>query len=99
MYNSSDSPASGSTTGEVLADLKAPGQISYVYLGAGKRYSELDDAAFVLAYHPNNDCCNVLYADGRVGWSQGAEAKWVIAELKAGRNPPRPFGATSQPSG
>lgn len=84
--------ATGATTQQV-ANFKANPSLhcSYIYAAAGM--TNRVSATHVLAYEPltnhDNRGINVLYGDGHTEWLDAAEAKWFIAELAAGRNPPR----------
>lgn len=99
-----DKPATGGTTEEVRAALRAGGgaHVSYVYLGAGLTYD--GDAGVVVAYdRPGNhgdDGCNVLYADGHVEWVTMPSMRYVLDEVAAGRLPVQLYGrsTTSQPA-
>lgn len=93
-------PAAGATTREIVANFRKDpkAHCSYVYLGA-TMHANLP-AEHVVAYEPPENHCgegmNVLYNDGHVEWADAAEAKWIISELSAGRNPPatRPSSTT-----
>jgi hypothetical protein len=72
---------------------------SCVYVGNGMTDAESDET--VVAYDPNHreDGIYVLYGDGHVTFLDRSQADYLIAEVTAGHNPPRPRGeATSQPS-
>jgi hypothetical protein len=87
---SNDTSAVGPTTRAVAAQLSAGGHLSYVY--TGKALTSESPANAVVAYErPGNHpgCFNVLRADGRVDRLTPQEGQKLLAELKAGHNPPR----------
>ncbi len=93
--SSSDVRAAGTTPQQMLQDFQKPGRCSYVHAGfTGTALTAT--AAHVLAYehaaNHNNRGMNVLYGDGHVEWVDKPAADHVVAELKAGHNPPRPMG-------
>jgi prepilin-type processing-associated H-X9-DG protein len=86
--------AEGPTTQAIAANLTAGGHLSYVYVGKG--LTSYSPQTAVVAYETltnHGDGTNVLYADGHVEWHNAAEAKWLMDELAAGHNPPRPAPA------
>lgn len=91
--SSDDERAEGPTTQAVAAAVRTvPKHCSYVYLGGGHTH-QTATSAFVLAYehrHNHDDRgMNFLYGDGTVRWLDKPQADRVLAELQAGRNPPR----------
>jgi len=87
---SGDTPASGATAQGRLAAFAAPGHCSYIYAGAGLDPKKVTPKT-ILAYENldhHESGMNVLYADGTVEWVRLKRAKQILAELKAGRNPP-----------
>lgn len=91
--SSDDKRAEGPTTQAVAtAVVTIPEHCSYVYLGGGHTYLTATPK-HVLAYehHRNHrgNGMNVLYGDGLVQWLDKPQADRVLAELKAGQNPPR----------
>jgi prepilin-type processing-associated H-X9-DG protein len=92
--SSGDTKAPGPTTRSTIGNLRGkPGHCSYVYAGRGLTTATVT-AAHVVAYEPptnhGGDGMNVLFGDGHVEFLNRAESKYVLAELKAGYNPPRP---------
>lgn len=67
--------------------------LSYIYLPSGQSPDILNNPNFILAHekHQNhhNDGFNVLFADGHVDWIPKNQMTHILAELKAGHNPPR----------
>lgn len=84
--------SSASTLREAAADLSNPAHCSYIY--AGKRMTSDAPAEAVLAYEPlenhQGDGINVLFGDGHTNFIGRAAAEKLIAELKAGHDPPEP---------
>lgn len=84
------------TTQAVLADLADAQRTRFHFLAASLPKSQLRPE-LVLAHSRRGDDQDgrilVLYADGTVSHLGPAEAEHLLAELAAGRNPPRPFGA------
>ena len=92
-----DEPAEGGNPHERLRDFRKPGHNSYVYV-IGSLPEKSVTPAHVLAHEPlrnHTDGMNVLYGDGHVDWIPNRDAIHLLAELRAGFNPPRP--ATTQP--
>lgn len=89
--SSNDKPAPGATGKEQAQKLTAAGFCSYIYVGRNLRTNASPDT--VVLYEPLNDHknegCNMLFADGHVDWVDEKNAQQVIAQLKAGQNPPR----------
>jgi hypothetical protein len=85
--SSDDSPARGATPEAVAEDLARPGHCSYNYVGAG---FTIDDQVVLVYESPENHrrVVGFLISGGRVEWLNRAVADKVIAELKAGQNPP-----------
>ena len=81
-----DTPATQPTA----ADVTAGGHLSYVYVGGG--FTAPVPPGAIIAYEPlcNHQMrgMNVLFGDGRVEWVEAKEARNMLAELAAGRNPP-----------
>jgi hypothetical protein len=89
-----DVKAVGATTQATLQDLHSrPGRCSYVYIGGGLT-SATATGRHVVAYEPlsnhGGSGMSVLYGDGAAEFLPQSEARYVLAELKAGHNPPRP---------
>ena len=99
---SGDNPATGPTTRAIARNAIAlKGHCSYVYLGAGLNQKALT-GNHVIAYentvkHHENDGMNVLYGGGHTEWLQTKDVAYLLSELKAGHNPPRPPAPTSRP--
>lgn len=91
--DSNDMKATGANTQQILADFAKPGHCSYVYLGAGLT-SKTVLADTVVAYENladhGGDGMNVLFGDGHVDWFNKNGATYLLKELQAGINPPRP---------
>jgi prepilin-type processing-associated H-X9-DG protein len=92
--SSNDTKATGPTTQAALNAMHAqPGHCSYIYVG-GSLTKQTATAQHVVAYEPmsNNRGAgmNVLFGDGSVQFLNQAESTYLLAELKAGHNPPRP---------
>ena len=90
-FSSNDSEPSGSGPAEQAAALRKAGHCSYIYVGCG-----LTDACnfdCVVAFEdPANHRMrggNVLYADAHVSFEPLPDIVQLVAELEAGRNPPR----------
>jgi prepilin-type processing-associated H-X9-DG protein len=90
--SSNDTAATGSTPALQLSDFQKPGHCSYVYLGNGMTINT--PASLIVAYeNPGNHEggeVNFLFVDGHVEWFDKPLATHMLAELKAGHNPPRP---------
>jgi prepilin-type processing-associated H-X9-DG protein len=96
---SDDTPPAGPTTQHILADFAKPGHYSYIYLGAGMTESTLNDGAILAYENPGNHAggsMNFLYGDGHVNWCTKQEAAYILSEIKAGFNPPRPAKQSSR---
>jgi prepilin-type processing-associated H-X9-DG protein len=92
--STNDTKAVGPTTQAALQAMHAePGHCSYIYVG-GSLTSQTATPQHVMAYEPmsNNRGAgmNVLFGDGSVQFLNQRESTYVLAELKAGHNPPRP---------
>ena len=89
--SSGDTVAPGSGNAQA-ANLSAGGHLSYVYIG--QKLSPSSPADQVLVYelpsNHNKDGGNFLFADGHVEFFGGSDAQKMIANLKAGKNPPYP---------
>lgn len=93
--SSSDVPAAGATPQQMLQDFQNPGRYSYVHAGfTGTALTATADHVLAYEHAANHDNrgMNVLYGDGHVQWLEKPAADHVVAELKAGHNPPRPMG-------
>jgi hypothetical protein len=90
-------PAPGATA-QARADALLKGRhSSYFYVGKGlnKRSGPGSGVAAVVAYEPpghHSDGIHVLFSDGRIAFVPQPQAKQIIADLKAGKNPPSPTG-------
>jgi predicted Zn finger-like uncharacterized protein/prepilin-type processing-associated H-X9-DG protein len=73
-------------------NLSAGGHLSYVYIGQKLSPSSPADQVLVceLPSNHNNDGGNFLFADGHVEFFNGPNVQKMIANLKAGKNPPLP---------
>ena len=89
--SSSDSPPTGATTQAMAVNVHAGGHLSYLYLGKG--LTGTPPPTMILAYEPlanhQNQGMNVLFGDGHVTFITPPAAMTMLAELKAGHNPPR----------
>lgn len=88
-----DLRSTGRTPQEIAADLSIPGHCSYVYLGAGLTARTTTPKTILAHDRPGNHAGKglvFLYGDYRVEWVEMKEAQRLLAELKAGFNPPRP---------
>jgi prepilin-type processing-associated H-X9-DG protein len=96
---SSDARAEGPTTQALLQDFRTPGHNSYVYVIGSVPERTLSPTHVVAYDAPNNhgaaDGMNVLYGDGHVDWVPKRDAVYLLSELQARFNPPRP--AATQP--
>ncbi|HEY7115324.1 MAG TPA: H-X9-DG-CTERM domain-containing protein [Tepidisphaeraceae bacterium] len=86
--------AQGPTTQAALQQMHAqPGHCSYIYIGGGLTQATATPQ-HVIAYEPltnhSGAGMNVLFGDGHAEFLPAAKANYVLAELKAGHNPPRP---------
>ena len=92
---------SGWSTTQIPADLKTRGpqaiaewinqNTDFVYIGAGRKNGDLD-ANFVVAYAKTTPAAigmTFLLADGHVEYCPVAQSARILAELKAGTNPPK----------
>jgi len=82
----------GATTQQTLANFAKPGHCSYIYLGKGmtSAVSPRHVVAYETLANHNHLGINVMFGDGHVDWLNVSEAKYQIAEIQAGHNPPRP---------
>ncbi len=89
--DTSDTPPAGTTPTAGAADLSAGGQNSYVYLGRGLGEGVATEA--ILAHERfgqhRGRGINVLFGDLHVEFVDSEEAHALLAELRAGYNPPR----------
>jgi prepilin-type processing-associated H-X9-DG protein len=79
------------TVASSMGQLSAPGHVSYVYLGAGKRLDDVKSPATeIMMYEQPHHFggMNVAFYDGHVEFVPRARATKVLAELRAGQNPP-----------
>jgi hypothetical protein len=101
--STTDTPAPGPTMQAALRNLHAqPGHCSYTYVGRGLT-NRTATAEHVVAYEPISNHggagISVLFGDGHTLFLFPADAKYVLLELQAGHNPPRPrAGAANAPS-
>jgi len=94
--SSNDDRAPGATPQAQAANLTAGKHLSYVYVGKGFTTVSGPGAPSmgrtVVAYEPPanhaNAGINVLFADGHVAFVPAAQAKQLIADVQAGKNPP-----------
>ena len=87
--SSADNPAGGANAQAQAANLLTAGHLSYVYVGKGMNWKA--PSAAVVAYEPlshHTQGINVLYADGHVSFVPMAQAKQLVADVQAGKNPP-----------
>lgn len=90
---SSDTPAPGPTTRDIINQLDAGGHCSYIYLGKGLTTSAPGRA--VVLYEPLSKHAqtikgaHILYVDGTVSHLNDRDARRLITELESGHNPPR----------
>jgi prepilin-type processing-associated H-X9-DG protein len=93
---STETPAKGPTTQAIVAQLNAGGHLSYVYCGGG--FTTAASADTVFAYGPPIDSGrNFLFGDGHVEWDDSKQTKYLLSELAAGHNPPRPLSSATAP--
>jgi hypothetical protein len=85
----------GPTTAQLEVDLRNPAKAccSYVFVVPGRKVQGMKPDAIIL-YEPlpaihKNGLVNFAYADCSIRGLTPAEAKWALAELAAGFNPPR----------
>jgi len=88
-----ETPAGGATPAAQAEDLARGRHSSYTYTGKGlnKRSGAGAGAAAVVAYEPlthHGEGIHVLFSDGHVAFVPLPQAKQVIADLQAGKNPP-----------
>jgi prepilin-type processing-associated H-X9-DG protein len=88
-----ETPAGGATPQAQAEDLARGRHASYFYTGKGlnKRSGAGAGSAAVVAYEPlthHGDGVHVLFSDGHVAFVPLPQAKQLIADLQAGKNPP-----------
>ena len=88
-----ETPAAGATPQEQVAQLPKGRHSSYFYVGKGlnKRMGPGAGVNAVIAYEPlghHGDGIHVLFADGHIAYVTMPQAKQLIADLQAGKNPP-----------
>ena len=88
-----ETPAAGATPQEQVAQLPKGRHSSYFYAGKGlnKRMGPGAGVNAVIAYEPlghHGEGIHVLFADGHVAYVTMPQAKQLIADLQAGKNPP-----------
>ena len=85
----------GATNQQQAAALKSGRHLSYVYCGKGQNNSSSADAVLVYENPMNHtggkDGMNILWGDGHVSWEGAKYSQYIITELNAGQNPPRPY--------
>jgi len=91
--STNDVSTKGATTQQIVAGFAKPGRCSYIYIG-GNLNTTSATAARIAAYEPltnhRGTGMNVLFGDGHVEWLDVKAANYMLAELAAGRNPPKP---------
>ena len=85
-------PPSGPTTQAVIAAMKKPGAVSYIYLGKTLTSADLNqNPDIVLAYEPlsnhGGSGMNVLFGDGSVEWIQGSGAQNILTQALSAQRP------------
>ena len=90
-----DTAARGATNQAIIQNARStPGHCSYVYCGKGLTTQTVTPAHVIAHDRPANHGTNVgitvLFGDGSDRWLDWPEASYVISELQAGFNPPRP---------
>ena len=85
-------PPGGPTTQALMAAMKKPGGISYIYLGKWLTSTDLNqNPDIVLASEPlsnhNGTGMNVLFGDGSVEWVQGAGAQSILTQASSAQRP------------
>ena len=100
---SGDTPARGATTQEVAAEIanspnpegltngsKGKGHVSYIYLGRGMTREPPPSAVILYERLENHEeGINVYFGDGHTEFILKEQAEKMLAELRAGHNPPR----------
>jgi hypothetical protein len=91
--STNDDRAAGPTTQALLQEFAKPGHCSYILASPLPPTWNALSPAHVLAYEPAGNHfgtgTNILFGDGRCELLPDAKAAYLIAELKAGFNPPR----------
>ena len=89
--SSNETPATGPTTQALVANFETPGHLSYIYLGKDMLADILDPKFIVAHDKPDNhryDGITVLYGDFSCEFIPKPQSDGILAELKAGQNPP-----------
>jgi prepilin-type processing-associated H-X9-DG protein len=94
--SSADERAGGPTTQAILQDLAKPGHCSYILASPLPGNWSAVTPDHVVVYEPlnnhgsaQNGGANVLFGDGHAEWMPKVQVDYLVAELKAGYNPPR----------
>jgi prepilin-type processing-associated H-X9-DG protein len=91
-HSSTDEPATGPTQEAILQSFRRPGHCSYTLASPLPAKHDAITPSHVLAYElqaNHSDGAHVLFGDGHADLVPKAEAERIVAELKAGFNPPR----------
>jgi prepilin-type processing-associated H-X9-DG protein len=91
----SDTPATGATPAETLAELSKGGHISYVYLGGGIEGTVGSEVVLAYERSMNHLGAHVLFADGHVDWLTPQLMQPILDDVAAGRRPLRIRTASS----
>jgi prepilin-type processing-associated H-X9-DG protein len=87
--SSADKPPSNTSTQALLADMKKPGHVSYVWVGKGLTVQAA--ANVVILFEPTSnhrgEGMNVLFGDGHVEWTNDGEADSILDQQKRGISP------------